>query len=226
MKTSIVTSGDGSHTLRLDGQDEHYHSVFGAVSESKHVFIDSGLHAVLREGTASLSILEVGFGTGLNALLTILDPLVEEVDIYYTGIEAYPLAKTTWQKLNYPEVIADERAAGIYSKLHEAAWDKPAEIRSGFTLHKIRCRLEDYSHDAGKAALIYFDAFAPEVQPELWTPEIFGKITGFTKAGGMLLTYSCKGSVKRALRSAGFMIEKLPGPEGKREILRAIRLKK
>ena len=223
MGRKIVTTGDGSHTLEAEGLHEHYHSTFGAISESRHVFIEAGLHKKLEEKTDELAILEIGFGTGLNALLTVLDDKIKGTSIHYYAIEAYPLEPELWNKLNYPEMLEGKRAKDLFESLHHSDWGKPCEIINGFFLHKLEAKLQDYVHQGKMIGLVYFDAFGPDVQPDLWTAEIFQKMAGITAPGGILVTYSCKGDVRRALKNAGFEVEKIPGPKGKREMLRGIR---
>lgn len=223
MQKRLMITEDGSHTLRVDGLNEHYHSTYGALSESLHVFIEAGLHKKLEDQPQKLHILEIGFGTGLNALLTLLDEQSRGCDIYYTGLEAFPLEADLWQGLNYPDLLTDKKAGEFFFKLHTAEWGKQIEIVPGFTLTKIQQKLENYQHIGSIADIIYFDAFGPDVQPELWTEEIFQKIADMTSPGGILVTYSCKGTVKRGLKAAGFEIEKIPGPKGKREMLRGIK---
>jgi len=223
MHRKLRITDDGSHTLMVDGLNEHYHSTYGAMAESRHVFIEAGLHKMLEDKPRKLSILEVGFGTGLNTLLTILDPRLSGIRVNYFGLEAYPIEKELWQELNYPELMQDESAPGLFRELHESEWGTQIEINPGFYLIKIRQKLEDYQHAGEAADLVYFDAFGPDVQPELWTPEMFRKIAKMTAPGGILVTYSCKGSVRRALKAAGFEVEKIPGPKGKREMMRGVR---
>jgi len=221
MNRYIVATDDGSHTLKVDEMQEHYHSTFGAINESMHVYINAGLYHVLQSKPHDLAILEVGFGTGLNTLLTLLDEKISHISVNYTAVEAYPLEKEWWTKLNYTEMLDKTDAATLFHEIHACAWNKTIAIRPGFILEKIHCKLEDFTAKK-KFDLVYFDAFGPDVQPELWTEEVFKKIAGMTAKEGVLVTYSCKGRVKRALRSAGFEIEKLPGPEGKREMIRGI----
>jgi len=222
MTRKLIVTDDGSHTLKVEGLQEHYHSTFGAINESAHVFIKAGLRRVLEENPGELAIFEVGFGTGLNALLTLLEKKIKGVDVHYTTIEAHPLEEAIWTRLNYAEIIGGEEAKTAFAKLHSCKWDEAKEIVPGFYFEKHNCKLETFT--AGRSFdLVYFDAFGPDVQPELWSEAIFRNIAGMTSTGGILVTYSCKGSVKRALKAAGFGTEKLPGPKGKREILRGVR---
>ena len=219
----IILTEDGSHTLKVPELKEHYHSTFGAIAESRHVFIEAGLRKVLKNDTDEINILEVGFGTGLNALLTILESKLSGSSVKYTALETFPLPQQLWSKLNYPEQIGDIKAKEFFQLLHQCDWNIEKEIIPGFFITKVEKSLEDFK-DAGMLYnLIYFDAFAQDVQAELWTDEIFRKISGMTAKGGILVTYSCKGSVRRALKAAGFAVEKIPGPKGKREMVRGVR---
>ena len=219
----IILTEDGSHTLYIPELKEHYHSTFGAIAESRHVFIEAGLRQALKNNDGEINILEVGFGTGLNALLTILETSLKGSTVKYTALETFPLAQQLWSKLNYPEQIGDIKAKEIFQFLHQCGWNLEKEITPGFFITKVEKRLEDFKAAGMLYNLIYFDAFGPDVQAELWTDEIFRKISGMTAKGGILVTYSCKGSVRRALKAAGFAVEKIPGPKGKREIVRGVR---
>lgn len=223
MTAKLIVTEDGSHTLKAEGLQEHYHSTFGAINESRHVFVEAGLLRVLENEAPAISILEVGFGTGLNALLTLLEKKSAGVEINYLAIEAYPLLEETWTRLNYADLLGEENTKTIFGRLHSSKWNEPALILPGFNLEKRNSKLESFTADES-FDLVYFDAFSPEVQPELWTEGIFRNIYSMTKPGGILVTYSCKGSVKRALKAAGFDIEKLPGPKGKREMLRGVKI--
>lgn len=219
MRSIIVTTDDGSHTLYVPDLDEHYHSVHGAISESDHIFIKSGL----KYSTADpVNIFEVGFGTGLNALLTCNEASAGKRKVLYTSVEKYPLEEETVRSLNYA-VLTGNEGKRWFELIHSCDWGRPVEITENFILHKIH---GDIVSEAigGFYDLIYFDAFGPEKQPEMWTPEIFMKISGITGPGGILVTYSVKGDVKRALRSNGFAVSLLPGPAGKRHILRAVKI--
>ncbi|MCX6279116.1 MAG: tRNA (5-methylaminomethyl-2-thiouridine)(34)-methyltransferase MnmD, partial [Bacteroidetes bacterium] len=168
-------------------------------------------------------ILEIGFGTGLNAFLTHIETEKNGINVHYTAVEAFPLEENCWQSLNYPGLIDSFNSAQIFRKIHQANWEAPEIISTHFTLQKIYKKLEEYFPAEGSLDLIYFDAFGPDAQPELWTEQIFRNLSKGLSPGGMLVTYSVKGAVVRALRSCGFSTEKLPGPTGKRHILRAIR---
>ncbi len=229
----LERTADGSYTLYVPQLDEHYHSVKGALTESQHIFIEMGLkHSPI----AHPRILEIGFGTGLNAFLTLLTAEEMHRKVHYTGIERYPLAEETLQKLNYPGVIGKGHEEE-YDALHRAKWGEDADITPWFTLHKVEgdftrlfgsvtdccaevgagCHSEATAYD-----IIYFDAFAPEKQPEMWEQPLFDTLYNTLNKGGILTTYCAKGVVRRMLQAAGFLVERLPGPPGgKREILRA-----
>lgn len=218
MQKLVITS-DGSHTIFIPELNEHYHSIHGAAQESMHVFINSGLEFCT---LSHLNILEIGFGTGLNALLTSLeiDGTTRSVD--YTTVEKYPLDGNIIEMLNHKN-ISGNRSEKIFHLIHSAAWNSPEKITGNFTIKKIQGDINEVSI-AGKYDLIYFDAFGPDKQPEMWTIEIFQKISAVTNKGGILVTYSAKGQVKRNLRSCGFLVTLLPGPPGKRQMIRAIKI--
>ncbi len=209
-------TADGSYTLYVPELDEHYHSVKGALTESRHIFIEMGLkHSPAPEP----HILEIGFGTGLNAFLTFLECERTQRKVYYTGIERYPLTEETLRKLAYPTLIEPTREADYYA-LHQAPWAEDAALSPWFTLHKIEGDFTCFTTDQ-KFDIIYFDAFAPEKQPEMWQQSLFDNLYAMLNEGGILTTYCAKGVVRRMLQSAGFTVERLPGPPGgKREILR------
>lgn len=215
----IKITEDGSHTLYVPELNEHYHSIHGAVQESSHIFIGCGLHYSREE---TVKILEVGFGTGLNALLTAMDALSARKGIEYTTLEKYPLTSELIRELNYSGFTGPEGML-IFKKLHEAEWNIKVRISNNFVLEKIKMDLVTDQIE-GKYNLIYFDAFGPDKQPELWTREIFEKIAKVTMPGGILTTYSAKGEVKRNLKACGFEVSMLPGPPGKRQIIRAIKI--
>ena len=221
-KTVLQTTADGSHTLFVPDLNEHYHSTNGALQESELVFIQNGLHH-LPACIKDINLLEVGFGTGLNALLTVLEAKKQRRKINYVAIEPEPVANDITEVLNYASVIGGTEAAGYFKKIHEAGWVYPAFLSDYFIISKIQARLQDITLRDEQFHLVYFDAFGPEVQPELWTEYVFTKLFKCLKTNGLLVTYSCKGTVKRALKAAGFTIEKLPGPAGKREVLRAMK---
>lgn len=206
-------------TIHLPGWNEYYHSKHGAIQESKHVFLQTGLqHFCKLYKGQHLSILEIGFGTGLNALLTSLEAEVLNKTIRYDGVEAYPISFDEVQELNYPEQL--DVAPTDFLKLHEVPWETPQQITPLFVLHKQRKFFKDITSKQ-VYHLIYFDAFGARVQPELWTQEVFKTMYDALKNNGVLVTYAAKGSVRRAMQAVGFLVERLPGPPGKREMLRA-----
>jgi tRNA U34 5-methylaminomethyl-2-thiouridine-forming methyltransferase MnmC len=218
-----ITTADGSHTLFHPGSGEHYHSTYGAVNESMHVFVGAGFD-FLAPSTGHLDILEVGFGTGLNALLTFLQSLTSGHKTHYTGIEPNPLTAMQLESLNYPGVIANPEAAHAWNLIHVLApWMTPEPLTDDFTLLKWQGTLETFPTSGERFNLVYFDPFSPAAHPELWTTEMFQKLFGIMTSGGVLVTYSCKGTVRRAMQEAGFVVEKIPGPAGKREMVRAIK---
>ena len=212
----IVITKDGSHSVYFPELDEHYHSVHGAITESLHVFIDAGLKQCEKN---DIRILEMGFGTGLNALLTLANANESGRSVHYTGIEKYPLQPVIINSLNY-ESITDSPGSGILKLMHDSPWGEEIMILPGFILKKIQCDMQELDQK-NEFDLVYFDAFAPDKQPELWTDKIFRRIFLAMKPHSILTTYSSKGLVRRNLKAAGFRVEKLPGPPGKREMTRA-----
>jgi len=215
----IVLTRDNSHTLIHADFNEHYHSTFGAIQESEHVFIDAGLNFA-RNKNNYLEVLEIGFGTGLNALLTYLWSTNNCIKINYTGIEAYPITSSIAASLNFAERLNMDKKDFV--KMHHEKI-KLISLSEKFKLIKIIDKVENIELNDSQFDVVFFDAFSPDKQPELWTENIFRKIANSMKIGGVLTTYSTKGIVKRALKSVGLTIEKLPGPHGKREILRALK---
>ena len=220
---------DGSHTLFSEMAGQTYHSSHGAVQESRHIFIDAALAKAQNDmGNARLSVLEIGFGTGLNALLTAQWARENGVKIEYTTIELYPLREEVYRELNYGRLLGDE---GLFLGLHEAEWDVGlVEVTDNFAIRKCRCDIVEWlcNEECGMRNeelydVVYFDAFSPDAQPELWTEEVFRCVYGLMRRGGVLTTYCAKGDVRRAMLAAGFGVEKLQGPPGKRHILRAVK---
>ena len=218
LKREIIITSDGSTTIYLPDWDEQYHSKHGAIQEAYHVFIKNGLD--LFETGTDISVLEIGFGTGLNCFITFLEGRNSNMKIDYTGVEAYPVKQEEVDHLNYVvelKAISDQK---IFKNMHLFSWNKGHTLSSSFVLHKKKALFENIK-DTNKYNLIYFDAFGAKVQPELWTAGIFNKMYEALQQKGILVTYSAKGSVRRAMQEAGFEVERLPGPPGKREMLRA-----
>ncbi|MDH6358435.1 tRNA (5-methylaminomethyl-2-thiouridine)(34)-methyltransferase MnmD [Parabacteroides sp. PF5-9] len=219
IKREILITADGSHTLFVPQINEHYHSVNGAIQESIHVFIEAGLHQFSQK---QIRILEIGFGTGLNAFLTFKEAEENSTQtIEYISIERYPLPEELVDRLNFGSLIWPEREE-FFLHLHRCSWNKPIKIAEHFIFTKI----EDDSNSCPlpeSIDLIYFDAFAPEKQPEMWTQEIFDKLYAHTSSGGIIVTYCAKGEVRRKMQQAGFKMERLPGPPGKRHMLRGVK---
>lgn len=214
----IIITSDGSHTLRNKRLDETYHSIHGAVQESVHVFINHGLQYFHKLHDASqVSVLEVGFGTGLNALLSLQYARKSRVSVKYTTLEPFPLERHIWRDLNY---LHEHREH--FSALHNAPWHQETLIVPEFTLSKLKSSLDAIVFEES-FDVVYFDAFAPSVQPELWVYDVLKKITETLKPGGLFVTYSAKGQLKRDLRTLGLNVETLPGPPGKLEMVRAIK---
>jgi len=221
LERKIIITDDGSTTIHLPKWDEQYHSKFGALQEARHVFIQMGLFKVLeREELSEISILEIGFGTGLNGLVTWQEANKKEVLVDYTGVEAYPVSAEEVEHLNFSGMLEEPEAVSVFEKMHKSAWETPQNISEFFTLTKQQKFFQDIS-DVDKYDLIYFDAFGAGVQPDLWTEEIFEKMYKAIRNNGVLVTYAAKGSVRRAMLQVGFLVERLPGPPGKREMLRA-----
>ena len=221
LQTELITTEDGSHSLYVPHLNEHYHSTHGAIQESLHVYINTGFAACQLQ---QINVLEIGFGTGLNAFLTLLEAEQTNKHVHYTSLELYPLAMERAKQLNYAQQLTDDQKAPLFLSLHKATWNETIEITPSFTLHKTDI---DFSNPNNlktdtRFDVIYFDAFAPEKQPEMWTQPIFDKLFSLCNPQAIISTYCAKGVVRRMLQSAGFTVERLPGPPGKREILRGV----
>ena len=222
LKREIIITNDGSTTIHIPEWNEQYHSKHGAIQESKHVFVEMGLYYYLQNNkTSPLNILEIGFGTGLNAIITLLESNRLQQSVQYTGVEAYPVEMLEIKKLNYSVQLNCSKKD--YESLHQSQWEKKIVFDQFFSLEK-RKQLFSEIEDKNRYHIIYFDAFGARVQPDLWTEHIFSKMYDALIVGGVLVTYSAKGSVRRAMQSSGFLVERLPGPPGKREMLRAIKV--
>ncbi|MEN8123885.1 MAG: tRNA (5-methylaminomethyl-2-thiouridine)(34)-methyltransferase MnmD [Bacteroidota bacterium] len=217
MKRIIIKTKDGSSSIYLPDLDEYYHSKHGAINEAYHVFIKNGLD--LFDKGSNIDIMEIGFGTGLNCFITFLESQKRKLQINYNGIDAFPLKAEEISQLNYVEELKAVDHKNIFNKIHQTDWNEQIKINSNFVLKKRKQFFKEIN-DKNQFDLIYFDAFGARVQPELWTEEIFNRMYIALKNNGILVTYSAKGSVRRAMQSVGFVVERLPGPPGKREMLR------
>lgn len=225
MQRQIIVTADGSHSVSIPEMNVTYHSVHGAVQESMHVFIEAGLLFGWERFQRSdpFSILEMGFGTGLNALLTFIETKKRKgLKIHYTAIELLPLQRQEYAQLNYCEALNDTSMQEYFNKMHECDWEKDIRVSGQFSLFKSNQSLPDFKSNR-LYDVVYFDAFAPDVQPELWTKEIFELLYRNMSPQSILVTYCCKGDVRRAMIAAGFSVEKIPGPPHKREMLRAFK---
>jgi tRNA U34 5-methylaminomethyl-2-thiouridine-forming methyltransferase MnmC len=214
----IVRTSDGSDTLFVPALNEHYHSVFGAVQESEYIFTGCGFDFCRKD---PVRILEAGFGTGLNVFLTYIRNTAGKRNVKYVSVELYPLPANITGSLNYPDTVPGGHRE-IFKKIHSCPWDEPVDLEQGFTLHKIKGDLLSLSLK-GEFDLIYFDAFGPDKQPEMWSDDVFGKLSDVAAEGCVLVTYSAKGEVRRTLNRHGFEVTLLPGPPGKRQIIRAVK---
>lgn len=220
MKREIIQTLDGSTTIQLTDWDECYHSKHGAIQEAQHVFIKNGLSLFKNREVA---IMEIGFGTGLNTFITLLESQKMEQKIDYVGVEAYPISAEEVKHMNYVAELGAQAESVIFEKIHESSWEEKILLKENFSLTKRKQFFEEII-DENKFDLIYFDAFGYRVQPELWSTEIFRKMYQALKPKGVLVTYAARGVVKRSMIEVGFTVEKLAGPPGKREMFRASKL--
>jgi tRNA U34 5-methylaminomethyl-2-thiouridine-forming methyltransferase MnmC len=220
MKREVQITADGSSTIYLPDWNENYHSTHGAIQEAKHVFLKHGLEVISK---SEIAILEIGFGTGLNCFLTLLAAAEQAVSIKYLGVEAYPVTQEEVQQLNYISELNAKQYQVVFDQLHAVSWGEKHQITKELLLEKRQQFFHEIA-DQNTFDLVYFDAFGAAHQPELWTAAIFSKMFAAMKENGVLVTYCAKGSVRRALQEVGFTVERLPGPPGKREMLRATKL--
>jgi len=220
LKRRIITTGDGSKTIQIEDWNEQYHSKHGAVQEAYHVFIEHGLRLF---NNRSITILEVGFGTGLNALITLLEAAKQQLTVDYIGVEAFPVSVDEISALDYCRQLGADNVEASFNKMHSSNWEEEVAITPDFSLLKQKKNFRQIDEE-NLVDLVYFDAFGARVQPDLWTEEIFSIMHNALKQEGVLVTYAAKGSVRRAMQAVGFTVERLPGPPGKREMLRAIKM--
>lgn len=221
----IIQTSDGSHTLYLEEMDETYHSRHGAIQESRHVFLKNGFrHGISSWSEKEISIFEIGFGTGLNALLTAIDALKYRKSINYTTIEPCPISSSILYELNYKNHIPTAGAGTLLNAIHEAEWESRQRIHEYFYLRKRKVKYQDFTPADNHYHLIYYDAFAPNKQPEMWNLELIDKAHRSLKNRGFLVTYCAQGQFKRNLAACGFEVTTLPGPPGKKEMIRAIKV--
>jgi tRNA U34 5-methylaminomethyl-2-thiouridine-forming methyltransferase MnmC len=213
----IVVTADGSKTLQMVDWQEQYHSMHGAIQEAYHVFIKNGL-ALFKD--REISILEIGFGTGLNAFITFLEANSRGLQVHYHGVEAYPVSQEEAVGMEYVSALKAHKYAAVFDQMHRSSWEHKKVFSAFFSLVKKKLKFQEIT-DQNCYDLIYFDAFGYRVQPELWSEDIFLKMFIALKPGGVLVTYAAKGSVRRAMIAVGFVVERLEGPPGKREMLRA-----
>ena len=217
MKREIIHTLDGSTTIQIKEWDECYHSKHGAIQEAQHVFIKNGLSLFQNK---TISILEIGFGTGLNAFITFLEGKKMNQSIDYVGVEAYPISAEELVSMNYVDELNAGDHKEVFEKIHQCNWEEKTVISNNFSLTKRKQFFEEIN-DLDRFDLIYFDAFGYRVQPELWSTAIFQKMFDALKSNGVLVTYAARGVVKRSMIEVGFKVEKLAGPPGKREMFRA-----
>lgn len=220
MKRKVIETEDGSNTILIEAWGESFHSIHGAIQEAQHVYIENGLRFVFQKKIDAVQILEIGFGTGLNCFMTLIESEKKHQKVFYTGVEGFPLNNDEWGSLNYQRFF-DSSFEAKFSKIHLIDWEVEKMISSHFCLIKRKLMFENIDFE-NQFDLVYFDAFGFQYQPELWSEEVFIKIKKAMKPNGVLVTYACKGLVNRILKDIGFKIEKLEGPPGKREMTRAI----
>ena len=218
MRREIQITSDGSTTIHLPDWDENYHSKHGAIQEAKHVFIKNGLD--LFEKKSTVNILEIGFGTGLNAFITYLESKKRRQEIDYFGVEAYPVSAEEVSAMNYAKELNAMDDFSVFQMLHSCDWEENKKLSDFFNLTK-RKQFFETIDDQSVFDLIYFDAFGYRVQPELWSVAVFSNMFAALRPNGILVTYAARGVVKRNMIEAGFTVEKLEGPPGKREMFRA-----
>lgn len=225
MSLQIIQTKDGSSSIFNTDLNETYHSIHGAIQESRHVFIKNGLDYLFQKSQPdSISVFEVGLGTGLNALLSIEFAIQNRVNIHYASIEAFPIDPVLTAQLNYPSYLELENAFDYFQKIHSSVWNDTVPLHGFFNFHKVSHPIQSYPLTSGAYDLIFFDAFAPEKQPDMWQMNVLKKVVDALKPNGVLVTYCAKGQLRRDLLLLDLKVEKLPGPPGKREMIRAIKI--
>ncbi|MBT9391982.1 tRNA (5-methylaminomethyl-2-thiouridine)(34)-methyltransferase MnmD [Hymenobacter sp. NST-14] len=217
----VRATADGSSTLFVPALNEHYHSTHGALQEARHVYLAAGLEPALTAATGPVWVLEIGFGTGLNALLTLERSLSAAHPVFYDTIEKFPLPWSVVDQLSTDPSLREPELLDYQHQLHAATWGRAVSLTPQFALLKLAGELQTTDLAAETYQVIYFDAFAPDKQPDMWTDEVFRQLYAATAPGGCLVSYCAKGSFKRSLLAAGWQVEKIPGPPGKREMTRA-----
>jgi tRNA U34 5-methylaminomethyl-2-thiouridine-forming methyltransferase MnmC len=218
----LIVTDDGSHSLKNEALNETYHSFHGAVQESAHVFIEMGLRHWCDHHKSTTKILEIGFGTGLNAFLSLIFAEEHQQEVYFESLETFPLPAEIYDALNYAEAVRKAEFGHLFGRLHTAQWGEKAQVTTHFSLKKVETPVHDYSPTT-PFNIIYFDAFAPNKQPDMWAMEVIQKMYESLAPEGFLVTYCAQGQFKRNLKQAGFTVEELPGPPGKKEMIRAVK---
>jgi tRNA U34 5-methylaminomethyl-2-thiouridine-forming methyltransferase MnmC len=220
MKREVIVTADGSKTIFIPEMEENYHSGHGALQEAIHVFIEHGLRHLSHK--ERIAVFEMGFGTGLNAFLTMIEAVKTGQQIVYEGIEAFPVEENMAIEMAYDQQVESGYSA-LFKEMHAVEWNVSHQLTDTFNFTKVHQKIEAYIPKNEQFDLIYFDAFGPRAQNDMWNPEILSKMYAMLKHGGILVTYCAKGQVKRDLKALGFTIEALPGPPGKREMTRAVK---
>lgn len=221
MKRTLIETADGSKTIYIESMDETYHSTHGAMQEAMHVFIRNGLDAYV-DGS-EVRVFELGFGTGLNALLTFEEAEKRNLKVFYLGLEAYPVEEELWNKVDYADILGGD-AGSRFDQLHTSSWGEKNKLSEYFSLKKIEKRIQEFEIEKQSIDLIYFDAFGPRAQNEMWEITVLQKMYDMLKLNGMLVTYCAQGQFKRDLKSLGFTVECVPGPPGKREMTIGVKI--
>jgi tRNA U34 5-methylaminomethyl-2-thiouridine-forming methyltransferase MnmC len=219
MKREIKITADGSSTLYLPELDENYHSDHGALQEAMHVFIENGLNTIKSN---QISVFEMGFGTGLNALLTSIEAKKRTKQISYIGIEAFPVSTEHIEEINFVDMVGVEHSAD-FQQMHQANWNEKITINHNFDFTKIHSKIEEFCMPENEFDIIFYDAFGPRAQATMWEIPILEKMYKGLKPGGILVTYCAQGQFKRNLKSLGFEVIPLPGPPGKREMTKGVK---